>query len=196
MNVVLEPCADATVGGRVAHVHAAVLEALSLARVPYKRRADGPTRSFPSRRRRPHANAAKSINNRVRLTERGRRRYALAYEASRNGPADERPLPAQYNWYDRYGDVPDWTGLAATERGVDSTSMAEKTHNVGAVYLMALVQGDGALLLKCFFNAHAYARGTVEAALDDVAGFLERLAADGPDAAVPRVRLRERCGDE
>ena len=86
--------------------------------------------------------------------------------------------------------------MAATERGVDSTSMAEKTHNVGAVYLMALVQGDGALLLKCFFNAHAYARGTVEAALDDVAGFLERLAADGPDAAVPRVRLRERCGDE
>ena len=36
---------------------------------------------------------------------------------------------------------------------------------------------DGALLLKCFFNAHCYERARVERALDDVEAFLRALAA-------------------
>ena len=91
--------------------------------------------------------------------------------------------------------MPKWTGLTATERGVSSTVLAARTHNVGAVYLMALVQGDGALLLKFFFNEAMYARATVETALDDVASFLDRLGRD-PDAAAGEASLAERGGGE
>ncbi|KAH8098121.1 hypothetical protein JL720_1048 [Aureococcus anophagefferens] len=92
--------------------------------------------------------------------------YAVAYGAAKGGPDAEAPLPAQYNWYDRYTDVVPWAGLEATELGADATAMKRKTFNVGAIYLMALVQGDGALLLK-FFNEHVYARATADAALAD-----------------------------
>ena len=129
----------------VAHVHASVLDALSLAAVP----------------------------------------YAVAYGAAKGGPEAEAPLPAQYNWYDRYTDVVPWAGLEATELGVDATAMKRKTFNVGAIYLMALVQGDGALLLKMFYNPRVYARSTVDAALHDAEAFLEALAAHGPDAPLP-----------
>jgi hypothetical protein len=148
MNVVLppRPAGDGSVGAFVAHVHASVLDALSLAAVP----------------------------------------YAVAYGAAKGGPEAEAPLPAQYNWYDRYTDVVPWAGLEATELGVDATAMKRKTFNVGAIYLMALVQGDGALLLKFFFNEHVYSRATVDAALADAARFLAALAA-GADAPVPEL---------
>ena len=148
MNVVLppRPAGDGSVGSFVAHVHASVLDALSLAAVP----------------------------------------YAVAYAAAKGGPEAEAPLPAQYNWYDRYTDVVPWAGLEATELGVDATAMKRKTFNVGAIYLMALVQGDGALLLKFFFNEHVYSRATVDAALADASRFLAALAA-GADAPVPEL---------
>ena len=81
--------------------------------------------------------------------------------------------------------VPEWRGLSATERSVDSGALAAKTYNVGAIYLMALVQADGALLLKCFFNAHCYERARVEREADRrLLARLERL--QGPTIVPPR----------
>ena len=95
--------------------------------------------------------------------------YALAYTRAKASPDAEEPLPAQYNWYDRYGDVPQWSGVRrATELSIDSSSLSQKTFNIGAVYLMALVQGDGALKLVCYFNDSFYARTTILDALGDV----------------------------
>ena len=42
--------------------------------------------------------------------------YADDYVACTNGR--EAPLPAQYNWYDRYGDVPQWSGITARDRTI------------------------------------------------------------------------------
>jgi hypothetical protein len=106
----------------------------------------------------------------------------------------EAPLPAQYNWYDRYGDVPKWSGvLRATELALDSSTLAAKTFNVGAVYLMALVQGNGSLKLVCYFNDGLYARSTILDALGDVAAFLSRFA-EGPGRALPVPSLQEDGG--
>ena len=66
---------------------------------------------------------------------------------------------------------------------MSSDALKHKTFNVGAVYLMALVQEDGALLLQCFFNEHVYSRPQILAALDDAEAFLANLATHGPDAA-------------
>ena len=156
MNVVLppRPAGDGSVGSFVAHVHASVLDALSLAAVP----------------------------------------YAVAYGAAKGGPDAEAPLPAQYNWYDRYGDVPQWSGITrATELSLDSSSLAQKTFNIGAVYLMALVQGDGALKLVCYFNDAFYGRPTILDALGDVSSFLARFAED-PSLSLPALSAGESNG--
>jgi len=118
--------------------------------------------------------------------------YAADYVAATHGR--EAPLPAQYNWYDRYGDVPKWSGvLRATELALDSSTLAAKTFNVGAVYLMALVQGNGSLKLVCYFNDGLYARSTILDALGDVAAFLSRFA-EGPGRALPVPSLQEDGG--
>ena len=118
--------------------------------------------------------------------------YAADYVAATHGR--EAPLPAQYNWYDRYGDVPEWSGVRrATELALDSSTLAAKTFNIGAVYLMALVQGDGSLKLVCYFNDGLYARSTILDALGDVAAFLSRFA-EGPGRALPVPSLQEDGG--
>ena len=118
--------------------------------------------------------------------------YADDYVACTNGR--EAPLPAQYNWYDRYGDVPQWSGIRrATELSLDSSSLSQKTFNVGAVYLMALVQGDGALKLVCYFNDSLYARHTILDALGDVSAFLARFAED-PSLSLPPLSAGESNG--
>jgi acyl carrier protein len=118
--------------------------------------------------------------------------YADDYVACTNGR--EAPLPAQYNWYDRYGDVPQWSGITrATELSLDSSSLSQKTFNIGAVYLMALVQGDGALKLVCYFNDAFYARHTILDALGDVSSFLARFAED-PSLSLPALSAGESNG--
>jgi acyl carrier protein len=118
--------------------------------------------------------------------------YADDYVACTNGR--EAPLPAQYNWYDRYGDVPQWSGITrATELSLDSSSLAQKTFNIGAVYLMALVQGDGALKLVCYFNDAFYGRPTILDALGDVSAFLARFAED-PSLSLPSLSAGESNG--
>ena len=118
--------------------------------------------------------------------------YADDYVACTNGR--EAPLPAQYNWYDRYGDVPQWSGITrATELSLDSTALSQKTFNIGAVYLMALVQGDGALKLVCYFNDSLYARHTILDALGDVSSFLARFAED-PSLSLPALSAGESNG--
>mmetsp|Transcript_8285 Transcript_8285/g.12633 ORF Transcript_8285/g.12633 Transcript_8285/m.12633 type:complete len:2241 (-) Transcript_8285:2023-8745(-) len=97
--------------------------------------------------------------------------YALAYRDA----GTCLPLPPQYNWYDRYGDVPTWSGLEATEIHIDQSSMRKKTFNIGALYLMALVQSDGTLLLKFFFNGHVYERSTIQRALDGIETVLRNI---------------------
>ena len=118
--------------------------------------------------------------------------YADDYVACTNGR--EAPLPAQYNWYDRYGDVPQWSGIRrATELSLDSSSLSQKTFNIGAVYLMALVQGDGALKLVCYFNDAFYGRTTILDALGDVSSFLARFAED-PSLSLPSLSAGESNG--
>lgn len=104
--------------------------------------------------------------------------YSLAYRATldRQGRA---ALPPQFNWYDRYSDVPLWRGLEAKEISVDQTRMRLKTFNIGAIYLMGLVQSDGSLCLKFFFNQNVYSLSTIQLAADRMQEFLDRFAAQG-----------------
>lgn len=105
--------------------------------------------------------------------------YALAYR-DMAGRGRRLPLPPQFNWYDRYTAVPEWRGLTATEVAVDQTRMRTRTFNIGAIYLMGLVQSNGSLLLKFFFNEHVYSRATIRRALVHMQDFLGALATDGP----------------
>lgn len=104
--------------------------------------------------------------------------YSIAYRTASNGK--RTALPPQYNWYDRYSDVPKWRGLEAKEISVDQTRMRLRTFNVGALYLMALVQSDGSLMMKFFYNNRVYARSTILLAIENIKKFIDLLITDGP----------------
>ena len=143
--------ADASLASVLARAHAAVLESLALANVP----------------------------------------YALAYASARDA---QQPLPPIFNWYDRYTQVPSWRAVEATEVPLDNAPLADKTFNTAALYLMGLVQADGSLFLKFFFNEQVYARDTVQRALDRIKVFLKRVAEnDLPSPPPPKTQqyLRE-----
>ena len=102
--------------------------------------------------------------------------YSLAYRTCQT-----EPLPAQFNWYDRYTHLPEWSGgLRTTEISVDQATMRSRTFNLGHLYLMPLKQSDGTLLLKVFFNNHVYHRSTIQDALNAIKSFLDNIVRRGP----------------
>ena len=117
--------------------------------------------------------------------------YADDYVACTNGR--EAPLPAQYNWYDRYGDVPQWSGITPpTELSLDSSSSLKNVQ-----YRRGVPHGPRAgrrgpqarvLLQRCLVRA-----ATILDALGDVSSFLARFAED-PSLSLPSLSAGESNG--